>query len=363
MGMDLARRQRLHHAPRGLDCLSMYKVSTLRTKIFAAAMLVSTAIATPATAESYILATATTGGTYYPVGVALATLTKVKLEPEGGPTLSAISSAGSAENIKLLREGQVRFAILQGIYGAWARDGSGSLVNEGPQTYLRSVTTLWPNVEHWVVRKDFAPTATAADFENLKGRRVSIGARNSGTEGSGRALLSNLGYDPNMDFNLIFQGYEPSADGLQNGTLDAANLPAGPPVAAVTRVFAALGDRLIILSFTDEQMIQANTPRALWTRYVIPAGTYPGQDAAVQTLGQPNFLAVHKGVSDDDVYRIVESIYANLDFLKAIHRATAGMSLETALSGLPLPLHSGAARFYCDAGLDIGADLLPPETR
>ncbi len=341
----------------------MCSVSALRTVGAAIALLVGASISNAAQAESYILATATTGGTYYPVGVALATLTKVKLEPNGGPAMSAISSAGSAENIKLLREGQVRFAILQGIYGAWARDGSGGLANEGPQPYLRSVTTIWPNVEHWVVRKSLATTGTVADFDTVKGRRLSIGARNSGTEGSGRALLSRLGYNPDEDFTLVNQGYEPSADGLQNGTLDAANLPAGPPVAAVTRVFAAIGDRLTLLSFTDEQMIRANTPRVLWARYVIPAGTYPGQDTAVQTLGQPNFLAVHKDVSEEDVYRIVETVYANLPFLRAIHKATGAMSLDNAVSGLPLPLHPGAVRYYRDAGLTVPPDLLPPENQ
>jgi len=315
-----------------------------------------------ARAESYILATATTGGTYYPVGVALATLTKVRLEPQGGPTLSAISSAGSAENIKLLREQQARFAILQGIYGAWARDGSGALTSEGPQSHLRSITTLWPNVEHWVVRRQFAPTGTAADFEALNGERLSIGARNSGTEGSGRALLTRLGYDPDADFDLVFQGYEPSADGLQNGTLSAANLPAGPPVGAVTRAFAAEGNRLRILAFTDGDLARVNTPRPLWTRYVIPANTYPGQNVAVPTLAQPNFLAVHESVSEEDVYRITKTIFTNLTFIKAIHKATVEMGLETALPGLPLPLHPGARRFFVEAGLTIPPDLEPPES-
>lgn len=316
-------------------------------------------LAAPLSAESYILATATTGGTYYPVGVALATLTKVKLEPQGGPTLSAISSAGSAENLKLMREEQVKFAIIQGIYGAWARDGSGALETEGAQPYLRSVTTLWPNVEHWAVQRRFTETGTAADFDALRGRRLSIGARNSGTAGSGRALLSRLGFNPDVDFSLVFQGYEPSADGLQNGTLAAANLPAGPPVGAVTRAFAASSGSLKLLSFTDEQLLRANTPRALWTRYVIPAGTYPGQHEDVRTLAQPNFLAVHENTSEEDVYQIVTAIYENLAFLKAIHKATADMSLENALPGLPVPLHPGAARFYKDAGLAISPDLRP----
>lgn len=324
------------------------------------AILLLVAAPLPAKAESYILATATTGGTYYPVGVALATLTKVRLEPQGGPTLSAISSAGSAENLKLMREEQVMFSILQGIYGAWARDGSGALEAEGAQPYLRSITTLWPNVEHWVVSQRFAPTSTASDFESLKGERLSIGARNSGTEGSGRALLMRLGYDPDSDFRLAFQGYQPSADGLQNGTLAAANLPAGPPVGAVTRAFAAAGNRLTLLSFTEEHFVRANTPRALWTRYVIPANTYPGQDSAIQTLAQPNFLAVHENVSEEDVYVLVSTIYENLPFLKAIHKATADMSLEKALPGLPVPLHPGAARYFDEVGLTITPDLMPP---
>lgn len=334
------------------------KIRTLLSTLALAATFSSNTIA----AESYLMATATTGGTYYPVGIALATLTKVKLEPNGGPSLSAISSAGSAENLKLLREKQVRFAILQGIYGAWARDGSGALQADGPQNHLRSITTLWPNVEHWAVRSQFAPTGTATDFDALKGERLSIGARNSGTEGSGRALLTQLGYDPDTDFNLVFQGYGPSADGLQNNTIAAANLAAGPPVGAVTRAFASLGEGLQLLSFTDEQIIQANTPRALWTPYTIPADTYPGQTSDIKTLAQPNFLAVHEDVSDEDVYQIVATIYENLAFLKAIHKATTEMSLENALPGLPLPLHPGAVRYYQDSGLIIADDLLPPET-
>ncbi|MBT5778784.1 MAG: C4-dicarboxylate ABC transporter substrate-binding protein, partial [Rhodospirillaceae bacterium] len=66
------------------------------------------------TQHSYLLGTGTTGGTYYPVGVAIATLVKVKLEPKAGIAMSAITSAGSGENLKLLRENQVQFAILQG---------------------------------------------------------------------------------------------------------------------------------------------------------------------------------------------------------------------------------------------------------
>ena len=104
--------------------------------------------------RSYILATASTGGTFYPVGVAVSTLTKVKLEPKNNISMSAITSAGSGDNIKLLRDNEAQFAILQGLYGAWAWKGEGALAKQGPQQHFLSVSMLWQNVEHFVVKSN-----------------------------------------------------------------------------------------------------------------------------------------------------------------------------------------------------------------
>ena len=93
-----------------------------------AASIAMTGISAQAEDANYILATASTGGTYYPVGVALATLVKVKLEPSEGIGMSAISSAGSGENVRLIREGEAQFGILQGLYGYYAASGTGPLV-------------------------------------------------------------------------------------------------------------------------------------------------------------------------------------------------------------------------------------------
>jgi TRAP transporter TAXI family solute receptor len=308
--------------------------------------------------RSYILATATTGGTYYPVGVALATLVKVKLQAEHKIDMSAISSAGSGENIKLLRENQAQFAILQGIFGRWAWNGTGLVANEGPQTHLRSITMLWPNVEHFLLLNDYVQTGTIDDLRNIAGKPFSIGAKNSGTEGSGREILTNLGIAPES-FELVYLGYGPTADALQNGQVVGANLPGGPPVSAVTRAMAASGDRLTILEFTDEQMRRANGDGDLWSRYVVAANTYPNQPKPVNTIAQPNFLAVRADIDEDAVYLITKTIYENLPFLHNIHAATKEMALDKAISGLPMPLHPGALRYYEEVGLAIPERLRP----
>ncbi len=308
--------------------------------------------------RSYLLATAGTGGTYYPVGVALATLVKIKLEPRQGIAMSAITSAGSGENVKLLRENQAQFAIVQGLFGAYAANGTGPLADDGAQENMRAVTMLWQNVEHFAIRRSFVDTGTVDDLIAMKGETFAIGARNSGTEGSNRHLLGGLGVaDPDSHFDVAYVGYSPSAEGFQNGNIDAVNPAAGAPVGAMTRLAAAVGDEVQILSFTDEQIERANAGLGLWTPYVIPAGTYPGQDDDVRTIAQPNFLAVNADVDEDAVYQITKAVYENLGFLQNIHPATKAMSLEAALAGLPLRLHPGALRYYEEAGVNVPDSL------
>lgn len=310
--------------------------------------------------RSYILATASTGGTYYPVGVALATLVKVKLEPAskyGKMTLSAISSAGSGANVKLMSDDQAQFGIIMGLYGSWAAEGTGRLKEVGKQENLRAVTMLWQNVEHFVVHKDYVKTGTVEDLAGLAEQKFGIGKKNSGTQGSGMHILEGLGVDASK-FTMVHKGYGGTSDAMQNGQIAGMNIPAGPPVSAITSAYAKLGEDIKTLDFTDEQMEKANNGLKLWTRYVIPAGTYPNQEKDINTIAQPNFLAVNQGVNEEDVYQLTKVIYENLPFLNAIHKATTAMSIEKAIDGLPVPLHPGAARYYKEVGIEIPEHLI-----
>ena len=307
---------------------------------------------------NYVLATASTGGTYYPVGVALATLVKVKLEPKQKIGMAAISSAGSGENVRLIREGEAQFGIMQGLFGHYASTGTGPLAEVGAQEELRSVSMLWQNVEHFLVASDVAATGTVEDLVSLKGEAMAMGRQNSGTIGSNRTILGGFGVDIDSDYELVFGGYGPSAEALQNGQVKGIGTPAGVPVGAVSQLMAAAGDSVTLLGFTDEQMATADGGRALWTPYTIPAGTYPGQDADVQTIAQPNFLATHADLPEDHVYQITKTMYENLPFLQAIHPATKAMAIENAIGGLPLPLHSGALKYYQEIGIDVPERLI-----
>ncbi len=306
---------------------------------------------TTASAQDYVLATASTGGTYYPVGVALATLSKVKLQPKQKFSLSAISSAGSAENVKLIGTGEAHFAILQGLYGSYAWNGTGPLADEGKQKNLRAVTMLWQNVEQFLIASEYAKTGTVDDLKAVIGKGAGMGRKNSGTIGSNRTLLAGLGINIDDDFRLYYGGYGPTATELQNGSIAAAGIPSGPPTGAITQLMASAGDKVTLLSLTPEHAKKMDGGKNLWTPYTIKAGTYPNQTKDVTTVAQPNFLAVSKDVDEEHVYLLTKTIYENLPFLQAIHPATKAMAVKKAIAGLPVPLHEGAKRYYEEVGV------------
>jgi TRAP transporter TAXI family solute receptor len=306
-----------------------------------------------------VLATATTGGTYYPVGVALSTLWSIKLRNEKPSAIkvNAITSAGSGENINMLKAKEIEMAILQGLFGKMAWNGT-DIYKGKPMKELRSITMLWPNVEHFVLVKDKVKTGTITD---IKGLKFSIGRAGSGTERSGLTLMSGVGLGRN-DIQAEYLGYFESAKSMKDKRISGANLCAGPPVAAVTDLFATPGMNVKILEFTDAQINAINEKTSYpGYRYIIPANTYPGQKEEVKTIAQPNFLAIRADVDPEIVYKLTKTIYENLGYLYSIHSATKHMKLESALSGLPVPLHPGALKYYREiGGIYIPAGLVPP---
>lgn len=304
----------------------------------------------------YVLNTASTGGTYHPVGTAIATLSKVKLLPKEKFSLTAVNSAGSGANVQAMAAGSADFAILQGLYGSYAATGTGP-VSE-PQDNLQAVSMLWQNVEQFVLANELVSGGSVSDLMAARGQAVAMGNQNSGTLGSNEVLLTGLGVDFASDFEFVYAGYGPSVDAMADGQAVAAGIPSGPPTSAITKLMSTNGDKFTLLNVTEEEAAQMDGGRNLWTPYTIAAGTYPGQDADVQTIAQPNFLAVNASVDENHVYLLTKTLYENLPFLQAIHPATKAMNIESAMAGLPVPLHPGAARYYEEMGIEIPERLM-----
>jgi len=333
--------------------ISIFK-KLLATSVITAAMLSG---ANAASETKYVIATASTGGTYYPVGVGIATIASIKLAKKHKTTFSAITSAGSNENVDMLGKGEVNFAILQGLFGSMAWQGKDKYEGNA-QKNLRSISMLWQNVEQFTIKSKYAKTGNIKDIKNLYGERFSIGGRSSGSRVSSETILSSLGIDFNK-MDLQYLGYSPSSTALQDGKIEGMTTPSGPPTSAVTNAFASIGnDDIKVLDFNADDLKAINDNYPVWTPFTIKAGTYPGQEKDINTIAQPNLLVVTKDTPEETVYLLTKTIYENLPFLNSVHKATLAMSLQKAIDGLPMPLHKGAAKYYKEQGIKIPASLV-----
>jgi TRAP transporter TAXI family solute receptor len=336
----------------------MFKMSLLKKigMVSAITALMITGASAKQKEQKYVIATASTGGTYYPVGVGIATIASLKLAKKQKMTFSAITSAGSGENVDMLEKGEVDFAIVQGLFGSMAWQGKAKYKGS-PKKNLRSVSMLWQNVEQFTVKNKYAKTGNIMDLKNLYDERFSIGGRNSGSRVSAETILSSLGIDFSK-MNIQYLGYTPSSTALQDGKVQGMNTPSGPPTSAVTNVFASIGAKNIkVLEFNADNLKAINSNYPVWTPFTIKAGTYPGQTKDIKTIAQPNLLVVTKDTPLNTVYLLTKSIYENLPFLNAVHKATKAMSLQKAIAGLPMPLHAGAIKYYEEQGIKIPANL------
>jgi uncharacterized protein len=302
------------------------------------------------------VATASTGGTYYPIGVGMANVWSSHLKGEKVQA-SGQSSAGSIENIELLRDGEAQLAILQGLISTQAYEGKSTFEGKRYED-LRTIAMLWPNVEHFVLMDNKVKTGT---IEDIDGTSFSVGPQASGTEQSTLVMMEGLNLTK-KNISPEYLGYSDTVSAMRDGRLDGGSLPAGIPISAVTDMYAS-NVKASVLEVTDKQMEKINAVSNSWYRFTIPAGTYPRVDKDIQTIAQPNLLSTTREMDEDTIYLLTKTLYENLDEMYEVHSSAKNMTLETALDGVTVPLHAGAYRYFKEAGVDIPEELIPPEAK
>ncbi|HEY8347605.1 MAG TPA: TAXI family TRAP transporter solute-binding subunit [Symbiobacteriaceae bacterium] len=292
------------------------------------------------------VATATTGGAYYPIGNAIANIWSEQIP---GVRASAQSTNGTPHNLQLLAKGDAEVAFAESGVVYEAVTGTGAFAGQPPQTHFAALTYIYPNVMQWLIR----PDSGIASLADLKGKRVVPGPQNSATELNSRNMLSLVGlnYRERADLKADFLDYNQAAEQLKNRQADAILLGGAVPIAAVMDVMTSGEARMLSL---PEEYIRELTAKFPWYfPYTIPAGTYRNQDEDVQTVAVANILIVRKDLPEDLVYDLVRTLYENQEALMEAHSAMRDFRLEDGLKGITgvVDLHPGAERYFREKGL------------
>ncbi|MCL4675265.1 MAG: TAXI family TRAP transporter solute-binding subunit [Pararhodobacter sp.] len=305
--------------------------------------------ASPVFAQTQLsIATGGTGGVYYPMGGGLAEIINTHIE---GYSATAEVTGASVENMGLIATGDADLAIGLADTVQQAQTGTGRF--EGQQLeMIRGVASLYANMVQIVALADSGITS----LEDLRGRRVSIGAPGSGTEVNAGAILGAVGisYDDIDEQRLNFNE---TADALANGDIDAGFWSVGAPTSAILNL--ATTQSITMISLSDAEIAAAIAADPIFTQTTLAGGMYTGVDADVTVLGIPNVLVVSSEMSDDLVYAITRAMFENISDLQAVHPAANQTTVAFTLAATPVPLHPGAIRYFEEIGAEIPARLRP----
>ena len=290
--------------------------------------------------KDYILATGGTGGTYYPFGGAIANIWNTKIE---NMNVTAQATGASAENLRLINKGEAEYAIVQNDVMDYAYNGKDLFAGEKLENIM-TIGTLYPEVVQIAVSKD-SGIKSVADF---RGKRISVGDAGSGVEFNAKQILEGYGltFDDIKKSNLSFKE---SAEGIQNGTLDGCFVTAGVPNAALQELAFSAGLVLVpVDSVAAEKICKKYN---YYTVTSIPGGTYKGTDSDTAALAIKATLAVNAKLDEEIVYQMTKALFENLDSLAAAHAKGKEVSAKAAVTGVSVPFHPGAKKYFTEIGL------------
>ncbi len=309
-------------------------------KYVAAASLMATAPL--AAAQQLSIATGGTGGVYYPIGGGFAEMINNHIE---GASATAEVTGASVENMGLIMRGDadLALALADTVYQAY--NGTGDF--EGRQIEnTRALASVYPNAVQLVTLAD----SDIQSLEDLRGKRVSVGAPGSGTELNARALLEANGitYD---DFRPQRLNFNETADAIRDGDIDAGFWSVGPPTSSILNLAATRDIRLV--GFSEEEIDNAREVEPTFAAYELRAGMYDGMDEAVQTISIPNVLVVNADMDEELAYQLTKLLFENTDELIAVHPAANDTTVDFSIDSTPVPFHDGALRYYEEVGAEV----------
>lgn len=291
------------------------------------------------TATKVILGTATKGGGFQLFGQHLA---EVINATDSSLQVEAIATKGSKQNLPFLEQGKIDMGLVEGNAARQALDGIGR-----DPANLKVLSVMYPNPGMFVVLAD-SPYQT---IDDLTGQPIAFGTRASGLRILVNDVLDGIGLKPDTDFKQVILNKAAEGPQLVLDKKVVALWGAGIGWPGFVKISASpAGARFIAPTAEQIKQILAKHPHL--QTMSIPAGTYPGQDKQIDSVGLWSLILVRPDMPDEVVYRLARAIHHSEAALLKRLRQGGYTTAQNTVTHVPLErLHPGAQRYYREAGL------------
>lgn len=276
------------------------------------------------------------GGAWYLGATAIAELCKQKVWPSVSTTVQA---GGGKINIRQLRDKKIDFGFMFALDATHAYKGTFDF-KSGPAKNLRAVMSTNAAFVATVVKPGIKSYADLAGKSAAPGRAGLTGLVTF------HYMMDVLGIKDKV--KMVNSGYPEMASLFKDGIVQAVTVIGSNPHTVVSEIMSTSGGTLLPV---DEKLAKMMVEKYDYDRIIIPANTYPGQNAAVQTIGSVTQLITHADVPEDWVYRVTKVSWENRPRLVQAHKSYKELDKAMVLQGNHIPLHPGAARYWREAGI------------
>lgn len=318
-------------------------ITTAIVFLFVTVIAVATSpnIASAGSKRLLSIATASTGGSWYPAGGAISSIINKHIP---NTEASAHPSAASRENIRLLGEKKTDLAMVMPDVAHFARTGT-DIYKGKPTAKIKGLFTFWGIDLLIIARAD----TNIYTVEDLKGHKVGFGPPGSGSETMSKKILAEYGITY-KDLKPQFISATEQSQALKDKSLDAAMYTIGTPASTFVDLCTLTKCRIIPIKQDMMERIVKKYP--YYSPSVIPANAYPQINTDTPALKWVGIIVTYEDLDSDLAYKIVKAVCKDhLDEFKQCHAKAKKLTTEGMSKGMSIPWHPGAARFWKEVGL------------
>ena len=278
------------------------------------------------------------GGSWYPLGGAIAEILKKEVP---GTTASVLPGAGII-NIQGTETGQTEIGFGNAVSTVDAVAGREPF--KAPAKNVRQLATLYMQYFQVVVLDD-AGIRSVAD---LKGKSIAVQPRGNTGEQMTRELLQVYGLSYKDMGKVSHVSYNDAVALMKDGHAQAFTLISTVPAAAILDLASARKIRM--LSLPDDKFKELQKINSGYARREFGKGIYPGVEYDVRQFGTYTHLMIRADLQDDLVYAITKALAKNVENLGAVVRDVKGLTVKEMAFDVGVPYHPGVLKFYKEAG-------------